>query len=381
MRMTLAFFIFALSGLGISASFKKIEVLDTNNNTYAFQNTDHVFSKPDLPYLVLLKKYVESKGFSLSEKKELDAIKKALRWSSSQWEHDGMNQPPKNFRAIDILKKVFDKKERYRCVEYGIVLSELLQAYGFITRTVSLRSNNVAYGGFGQGHVAMEVWSNELGKWIFLDPQFSTFLSYKDVPLNVYEIYKLKKEKNWNKLIVKSPKDINDKDKKHYKEFLKNYLGNMGVSGKDKTTKIYLFLENRKTVLTFQGMAAAPSIFTDRYDEIYPQINRVSYALKFKNKIKNYQQFAKKLNIKTNEDYLNSMNEFAAIPKFQVSLYNNMPNFSHYEYRLSKSDSWNKLTRNNFDWNAMKKNNFLEMRAVNSFARSGPITFLNLSYK
>ena len=128
-------------------------------------------------------------------------------------------------------------------------------------------------------------------------------------------------------------------------------------------------------------MAAAPSIFTDRYDEIYLQINRVSYALKFKNKIKNYQQFAKKLNIKTNEDYLNSMNEFAAIPKFQVSLYNNMPNFSHYEYRLSKSDSWNKLTRNNFDWNAMKKNNFLEMRAVNSFARSGPITFLNLSYK
>ena len=49
-------------------------------------------------------------SFSLSEKKELEAIKKALKRSSSQWEHDGMNQPPKNFRAIDILKKVFEKK-------------------------------------------------------------------------------------------------------------------------------------------------------------------------------------------------------------------------------------------------------------------------------
>ena len=381
MRKTISFFIFVLSGLSLSASFKKIEVLDTNNNTFAFQNTDHIFSTPDRQYLVLLRKYVESKGFSLSGKKELEAIKKALKWSSSQWEHDGMNQPPKNFRAIDILKKVFDKKERYRCVEYGIVLSELLQAYGFITRTVSLRSNNVAYGGFGQGHVAMEVWSNDLGKWIFLDPQFSTYISYKDEPLNIYEIYKFKKGKKWNKLTVKSPKNISDKNKRQYKDFLEKYLGHMSVSGNDKKMKISLIFENKKPVLTFQGMAAPQYVFTGRHDEIYPQVNRVSYTLEFKNKIKNFQKFTKKLNIKNNEDYLKSMNEFAAIPVFKVKLYNNMPNFSFYEYRLRRGGSWNKLTNDHFDWDALKKKNLLEVRAVNSFARRGPITFLKLAYE
>ena len=381
MKKLMIVFIFIMSELSMATSFKKIEVLDTNNNTFAFQNTEHVVPIPDEKYLSRLKKYAEKKGFSLSEMREFSAIKKALKWSSSQWKHDGMNQPPKGFRALDILKNVFDKKERYRCVEYGIVLSELLQSYGFITRTVALRSNDVAYGGFGQGHVAMEVWSNDLEKWIFLDPQFSTYLSYDGKPLNVYEIYKLKNVKKWKSLVVESPKKLSVKDKKDYKSFLVNYLGHVSVSGKDKTTKISLFLETRKPILTFQGMTGPKVIFTDKHEEVYPQINRVSYSLEFKEKVKNFQKLVKKLDIKTNDDYLKHMAEFAAVPIFKVSLQNNMPSFSFYEYRSAKNESWKKLKNSKFDWDAMKKTNLLEVRAINSFGRSGPVTFLKLSYK
>ncbi len=186
MKKIIIYLVFIFADLAMANNFKKIEVIGTNNGTFAHKNTESLFPLPDKAYLSILKKYVEKKGFSLTGSKEFLAIEKALKWSSSQWEHDGMNQPPKGFRALDILKNVFDKKERYRCVEYGIVLSELLQAYGFVTRTIALRSNDVAYGGFGQGHVAMEVWSNDLSKWIFLDPQFSAYMTYKGRPLNLY---------------------------------------------------------------------------------------------------------------------------------------------------------------------------------------------------
>lgn len=60
---------------------------------------------------------------------ESQFVLEALAWVNSQWAHDGINQPPKHFSALDILKKVHNEKEKYRCVEYGIVLSEVLQAY------------------------------------------------------------------------------------------------------------------------------------------------------------------------------------------------------------------------------------------------------------
>ena len=128
-------------------------------------------------------------------------------------------------------------------------------------------------------------------------------------------------------------------------------------------------------------MTGPKVFFTDRYTEVYPQISRVSYSLDFKNKIKNFQKLVKKLDIKNNDDYLKNMSEFAAVPAFLVSLQNNMPNFSYYEYRKANMNSWKKLKSSKLNWDAFKKINLLEVRAVNTFGRSGPITFLKLSYK
>ena len=170
---------------------QKISITKTNNILDVLVVPDWVYQPKETSELKKLKSYVEEKGFNPSLETEKDFVLSALSWVSSQWQHDGMNEPPKSFQALDILKEVHGKKVRYRCVEYGLVLSEVLQSYGFVTRTLALRSKNVAYGGFGQGHVAMEVWLNDIGKWIFLDPQFGVYLTTakSKIPLNYFEIY------------------------------------------------------------------------------------------------------------------------------------------------------------------------------------------------
>lgn len=159
------------------SDLKKIEVVDTNNGPFFAMSGKHTFPPFKSADLKKLKSYIQNKGFKPNTKNETEFVLEALAWVSSQWAHDGLNQPPKHFNALDILKTVHTKNEKYRCVEYGLVLSEVLQAYGFVSRTVALRSNDVAYGGWGKGHVAMEVWINDLNKWIFLDPQFGTYLT------------------------------------------------------------------------------------------------------------------------------------------------------------------------------------------------------------
>ena len=355
--------------------FKKIEVLATNNGTFAFQDSSFVLGKPlSEKYLLSLRKYIEKRGFSPGKGKELEFIKKALKWSSSQWKHDGMNQPPQGSTALDILKNVYTKNKRYRCVEYGQVLAELLQSYGFIARIVGLRSKDVAYGGQSRGHVAVEVWSNDLKKWLFLDPQFGAFLTYKDSILNVYEIYKLKSQKRWNQLKVESTY-LSVIKKQEYKKILRNYLGFMGVGN------ISLFLEMKKTVLTFQGQPSQVGVYTNNPGEVYPQINRVTLKLSFKQDNRVDGNFFKELKIKTEDDYLTQMHKFAAVPDFKVSLKNNMPLFSFYEYRTTKTGSWKKIKKDTFDWVATKASNHLEVRAVNRFRRHGPTTFISLSYR
>jgi hypothetical protein len=267
---------------------RKISVSNTNNSLNVMAVPDWVFVPLKTSELKKLRKYIEEKGFRPSEGSEEDFILSTLSWVSNQWEHDGMNEPPKHFHAIDILREVHNHKTRYRCVEYGLVLSEVLQAYGFVTRTLALRSKDVAYGGFGQGHVAMEVWLNDLGKWIFLDPQFGVYLtvSRSKVPLNYFEIYQEKKAGRFKDLRVNTSSGSKNfitkaADKIKYKDFLKNYFGHMTVSDKSKNEVASLLLESKSIPLTFQGTPLNNALFTDRAELFYPEMNRVALFLAY----------------------------------------------------------------------------------------------------
>lgn len=178
------------------ATFKKIKIVKTNNAAYFTVNPKNYIAEFQPKYLRKLKSYIEHRGFKLKGSSEKEIVTNSMAWVTQQWKHNGDNEPPKNFKALDILKNVHKEKMQYRCVEYGLVLSEILQAYGFNTRQLALRANDVAYGGFGKGHVAMEVFLNDLDKWVFLDPQFGAYFTLGDKMLNYHEIFVEKKTVN-----------------------------------------------------------------------------------------------------------------------------------------------------------------------------------------
>jgi hypothetical protein len=162
---------------------RRIEIVEDNNRLPSPLASLYPVETAGPASLAPLREYVRRRADFL-DAKDPDVIFLALGWVSTQWKHDGMNEPRTGESSLDILKDVHEKGARYRCVEYGQVLSDILKSLGYVTRRVSLRSPNVAYGGFGQGHVATEVWSNALRKWIFIDPQFSVYPSHEGKFLN-----------------------------------------------------------------------------------------------------------------------------------------------------------------------------------------------------
>jgi hypothetical protein len=94
-------------------SLKKISVIRTNNSPSFIAEGRWVIGQQlsDSP-LQALKDYVTARGFSPSNNSELQIVLNALEWVHAQWEHDGMNQSPAQYRALDILKSAHEQNQK-----------------------------------------------------------------------------------------------------------------------------------------------------------------------------------------------------------------------------------------------------------------------------
>ena len=108
-----------------------------------------------------------------------------LNWTNSQWQHNGNNSPSKN-DAITILNEVRDGQQ-FPCFAYAIVLRDQLNALGFKARTIYLKTQDAENRKGPPGHVATEVYLDDVQKWVFMDGQFNVMPVLNGIPLNAVE--------------------------------------------------------------------------------------------------------------------------------------------------------------------------------------------------
>ncbi|MCB0634271.1 MAG: hypothetical protein KDD15_31280, partial [Lewinella sp.] len=108
-----------------------------------------------------------------------------LNWTNSRWQHNGNNAPKKN-DAISILQEA-EAGGQFPCFAYAIVLRDQLTSLGYKARTIYLKSRDAATSNYPPGHVATEVYLDDLQKWAFLDGQFNVMPTLNGTPLNAVE--------------------------------------------------------------------------------------------------------------------------------------------------------------------------------------------------
>lgn len=152
---------------------------------------------------------------------ELDSALLLLAWTNSRWEHSGSNRPSDS-RTLTILKEA-KEGNKFRCVEYGIVLRSVLSAVDIPARTLSLKSRDVEKVRIGAGHVATEAWSSKLQKWFFLDGQFNVIPTLDGLPLNSVEFQDaIISKKNFK--LIDSNGEVSEKRRDKYLKFVSKYL-------------------------------------------------------------------------------------------------------------------------------------------------------------
>ncbi len=144
-----------------------------------------VFNRPDEPGPTELRTKYDLEQLVASASDDTAKLVALTGWAHTRWKHNGSNQPS-NPDPLTILKEASQGK-RFRCVEYGEVITGAAQALGMPARVLGIKTSDAATRRVGAGHVVSEVWLADRGKWAFADGQFGYVPMLNGVPLNAVE--------------------------------------------------------------------------------------------------------------------------------------------------------------------------------------------------
>lgn len=182
---------------------------------------------------------------------------KVMNWVHKQWSHNGSNEPSSP-DALTILKEAKEGK-KFRCVEYGITTAACLNALGLKSRRLGLKMESVETVPYGAGHVCLEVYLNDLKKWVFLDGQWDAMPVLNGVPLNAVE---------FQRAIVQNSKglkiqSLSGTKKKEYINWIKGYLFYLDVKFDNREIALAQQekINDKKNLMLVPVGAKEPTIF------------------------------------------------------------------------------------------------------------------------
>ncbi len=366
---------------------KKITVIESDNvypdQRYTTLSLPKTLSTPALKQLrEHVNKEINTKNYS-----DPAVFFTLMEWVCLQWKHHAINQPPVGTSSYQILVNAKHGAE-YRCQEYAQVLNDILISYGYISRIVQLFQPGASYGAPGSGHVGVEVWSNTLVKWIYLDPQWCMQISYEGKVFSFYELSEQLKNGNLAKLQFTTSEKVLQRDQQSaetyinsYAEFIQKYIGQVAavLNINSHLDFVCLLLGTHQQELTFQGVPINGRIFTDNYKNLYFQINRTTIIFDYSYEV-NWPDIFQKYKIQSPDEYVEKMPFFAAKPTYSLRFQNNMWWFKYYEVKTDPEGSWKKVNGDKYDWSLTEGINTIQVRSVNQEGIPGSVTTVKILY-
>lgn len=321
----------------------KLAILEYNNQVTIKTSFDFYYQPFNEEKLHLLREIYQLDAVIKDSRNEYDTFIKLKNWVKSRWEYGFPKNIPYNFDALEILKRA-ENGENFFCSEYATVFVQLALSIGF----------NARYAGLSKGHVVSEVWSNQLNKWIVIDPTFNTQYLMDRIPLNCLELHDAWVKGYWDKIdvIIDQPQPKNfsifDHEYKLIDFYESFYIRMRNDWFSNKYPHWYPLSNSIMNGIEWQDEFTANSIMVARETsnpaDLYWSLNRTNIKLKPKDI--------------SNENI-----------EFEVYLDTYTPNFKEFEIQID--DRY--VTDENpfFVWKLHKGENSINVKSVNEFGIEG----------
>ncbi len=292
-----------------------------------------------------------AKPCPLLQLSEDSAFNTALSFVHSRWKHDPLHSVADRSTTPELLKRA-ERGERFTCVEYAKVLSDILIANGFVARMVGLSRRNISNPLSGARHVGVEVWSCHRNKWIYLDPQFGFRVFRHDSALTARELQLALRDSvsglhfEGNELCDGSQHELRDSMITQFKLFIRihnafldiPYLidGQVGLA--------MLVPDDRNEPLLFQGEPLSGIEYTKDAALFYAPMGQVHAELQY-------------------DYHSNSPQKPLEHPSYTLRCSTSFPWIRQFEYHVDNM-SWQKVGSNELKWQLHPGKNEMYLRAL-----------------
>lgn len=186
----------------------KLEILK-NAEKYNYDDTRSIpnFTYQDMNNPNLVKIRTDLKLDSIAGTgNEISKIINLLHWVHNTIRHDGSSSNPKSRNTLDLISVCKKENRGVNCRMLATILNECYLSLGFKSRYVTCMPRETE---FEDCHVINMVYSNELSKWIWVDPTNDAYVMDENgVLLNLEEVRErlinhkpliLNPDANWNR--------------------------------------------------------------------------------------------------------------------------------------------------------------------------------------
>jgi len=162
---------------------KTFFIMDYNNIRHRYSSTRFQYENWDEPKLRAVRERLKIDDVISGASTDFEIINLVRYHVSQQWHHGSPLPGYPEWNALDIL----DRRDRVgkggMCIQFSIVFIQSLESLGYQARHINMFA-----------HETVEVYVDELGKWVHVDPE-SVFDSYEfetttGLPINCLEQHK-----------------------------------------------------------------------------------------------------------------------------------------------------------------------------------------------
>ena len=151
---------------------------------------------------------------------EISKILNLMHWIHYVVRHDGNSRNPVSKNALDLIKVCKTEKRGVNCRMMATILNECYLSMGIKSRYITCMPKETK---FDDCHVINMVYSNDLKKWIWIDPTFDAYvMNEKGELLGIEEVRK--RLINGKPLILNPDANWNREESQTKAEYLGNYM-------------------------------------------------------------------------------------------------------------------------------------------------------------
>lgn len=298
---------------------------------------------------------------------DLQRMEKLAVWTSQQWTKGHLGKIYPKWDAFEILKKHDDGTPIGGfCQQYNLVFLQACESFGMVGRCVSIGSGDHGIT-IRSGHEVVEVWSNELNKWVYVDGQAAWYFVDKETrtPLSLLELRERQvaafQEKTHRAVdvvvLAKSPYEWKG-------------LGEWPAFAELRMIPHTQFLDGKLPLPLNQGMRGwfwtGHRAWTE---DTYPA------SVLYSDRVTNAHDW----NWPINQTQL-WLEQQAKPGELEVRLAHNMPSFAKYRVQIDDQPARNG-DNGVFTWPLRAGENRLQVRAVNNLGLAGPTSWIKVEYK